>query len=198
MHSVAHPWDQACSILQALILPSGRPACPTRGSRSRVQAAESVFKARSTSAARSTLPNKVLENLKINSNFADRPETAFYNSSDLNSPPFSRGGAAEITAESRLCLGVLTYPPRLSSSFQSQMMSTTRSWTPQPRWTARRTPRSTCQDERRPSSAVAAATCPRRRCRFCGTGCTSTASTPTRRSRRRPCCPARPTSPCCR
>lgn len=59
-------------------------------------------------------------------------------------------------------------------------------------------PRSTCQEEDSLGSAVAAATCPKRRCRFCGAGCTSTASTPTRRSRRNSACRARPASRCCR
>lgn len=57
--------------------PSGRPASLTRGSRNKVQATEPVFKVRSTSAARSALPNKVLENLKINGNFVDRLKLLF-------------------------------------------------------------------------------------------------------------------------
>ncbi len=64
--------------------------------------------------------------------------------------------------------------------------------------TAMTAPHSTCQEEGSLGSAVAAATCPRRRCRFCGAGCTSTASTPTRQSRRNSVCQARPTSLCCR
>lgn len=152
MHSVAHPWDQACSILQALILPSGRPASLTRGSRNKVQATELVFKARSTSAARFTLPNKVLENLKINSNFVGRPKLLFI-AAALNSPLGSVGvqqksllNQGKIQVPS-LCLKLT--PSVSSSSFQSQMMSTTWSWTLRPRWTAKRTPRSTCRDERR-------------------------------------------------
>lgn len=64
--------------------------------------------------------------------------------------------------------------------------------------TAMTAPRSTCQEGGSLGSAVAAATCPRRRCKFCGAGSTSIASTPTRQSRRSSVCLARPTFLYCR
>lgn len=64
--------------------------------------------------------------------------------------------------------------------------------------TAMTAPHLTCQGEGSLGNAVAEATCPKRQCKFFGAGCTSTASMPTRQSRRSSVCQVRPTSRCCR
>lgn len=59
-------------------------------------------------------------------------------------------------------------------------------------------PHLTCQVEGSLGSDVAVATCPRRRCKFFGVGCTSTASTLTHQSKKNSAFQARLTSLCCR
>lgn len=110
--------------------------------------------------------------------------------------------AADLIWHSWSCNGKLTTaptppPPPHFPQLWKKSIGRSRS-TPRLCRTAMTAPHSTCQAEGSLGSAVAQATCPRRQCRFCGAGCMSTASTPTRQSRKNSVCRVRPTSLCCR
>lgn len=81
------------------------PQWPASQPDTRLPKQSSSHRARLTSAARSTLPNKVLENLKINGNLV---ELFFFIAA---APSGFSGGATEITAESRLSYFLVSLTP---------------------------------------------------------------------------------------